>query len=66
MGIRETEEKVRTQPSAVAQVGATRPFPNFSGDHWMMENRQVAYRRQKEGVGQLVFASRNLNQDAMS
>lgn len=61
MGIRETEESVRIQPSVVAQAGATRPFPRLSGDQFTRENKKVACRSQTEGLGQLVFANENLN-----
>lgn len=47
MGSRETEERARSQPSVVAQAGATRPFPRFSGDQCTRENRKVACRRRK-------------------
>lgn len=42
MGSRETEERVSSQPSVVAQTGATRPFPRLSGDQRTRENIKVA------------------------
>lgn len=41
MGSRETEESASTQPRAVAQAGATRPFPSFRGDQLIREKRKV-------------------------
>lgn len=54
MGSRETEERARSQPSAVAQAGATRPLPSFNGDQFTTENRKVACgRRERRGRGQV-------------
>lgn len=50
MGSRETEEKVRIKPRAVAQAGATRPLTRLSGDQFTTENRKVAFRRQSTTV----------------
>ena len=41
-GSRETDERVRIQPSVVAQSGATRPFPRVSGAQHTRENTKVA------------------------
>lgn len=41
MGSRETEESASSQPRAVAQAGATRPFPSFRGDQLITEKRKV-------------------------
>lgn len=49
-GSRETEDKVRSQPSVVAQAGATRPFPRLRGDHRTKEKTNVAWRRQRTGL----------------
>lgn len=62
MGSRETEERVRSQPSAVAQAGATRPLPRFNGDQLTRENTKVACGHKDRGLGQLVFAHKNPNQ----
>lgn len=42
MGSRETDERVRIQPSVVAHTGATSPFPRLSGDQRTRENINVA------------------------
>lgn len=47
MGRRETEESARSQPRAVAQAGATSPFPRFRGAKFTTENRKVAWRTQR-------------------
>lgn len=48
IGSRETEEKVRIKPRAVAQAGATRPLTRLSGDQFITENRKVALRRRSK------------------
>ena len=49
-GSRETDDKVRSQPSVVAQTGATRPFPRLSGDQRTRENTKVAWRHKGGGI----------------
>lgn len=41
------EESARSQPRAVAQVGAKNPFPRFRGAQFTTENRKVAWRTQR-------------------
>lgn len=47
MGRRETEESARSQPRAVAQAGATSPFPRSRGAQFTTENRKVAWGTQR-------------------
>lgn len=42
MGSRDTEERVRSQPSVVAQTGATSPLPRLNGDQQTREKTKVA------------------------